>query len=92
MSHSEQGGNEFVPQIGGLKPLKNKENQLGTVENYSTVIVHSSNVPNTPHLHNKNYYLTMVVRVTSSNLWISPYSNHQQKLFDIIKEKHDDEV
>jgi hypothetical protein len=33
----------------------------------------------------------MVLRVTSSNLWISPYSNHQQKLFDIIKKKHEDE-
>ena len=67
------------------------ENQLGTVEDYSTVVTFSPNLPNIPHLHNKNYYLTMVLRVTSSNLWTSPYSDYQHKLFDIIREKHEEE-
>ena len=32
----------------------------------------------------------MVIRVTSSNLWLSPYNDHQQKIFDIIRELHED--
>ena len=32
----------------------------------------------------------MIIRVSSPNLWLSPYSEYQQKLFDIIKEQHED--
>jgi hypothetical protein len=32
----------------------------------------------------------MVVRVTSSNLWTSPYSDYQQEVYDLIKTKHDE--
>jgi hypothetical protein len=35
-------------------------------------------------------YLTMSVRLTSSNLWLSPYSLHQQNLFDQIRSFHDE--
>jgi hypothetical protein len=32
----------------------------------------------------------MVIQVSSSNLWMSPYSEYQQKLFDIIRVQHED--
>ncbi|MHA8050876.1 hypothetical protein V7S79_07145 [Aquirufa sp. ROCK-SH2] len=32
----------------------------------------------------------MVIRVSSPNLWTSPYNDHQQKLFEIIREQHED--
>jgi len=33
----------------------------------------------------------MVIQVSSSNLWMSPYSEYQQKIFDIIREQHEDQ-
>jgi hypothetical protein len=41
-------------------------------------------------LTQKLFYLTMIIRITSSNLWTSPYNDYQQKLFDIIRELHED--
>ena len=37
----------------------------------------------------KGYFLTMVLEITSPNLWMSPYSEHQQTLFGIIQHKHE---
>jgi hypothetical protein len=37
----------------------------------------------------KGYFLTMVLRVSSSNLWTSPYSEYQKQIFEIICNKHD---
>ena len=56
---------------------------------YSTV-TKSSPTGLDPHL-DKGYHLTMVLEVSSSNLWMSPYSQHQQMLFDLIRSKHEDE-
>lgn len=47
-------------------------------------------VPNHPDDSNqKGYFLTMVLVITSPNLWMSPYSEHQQTLFGIIQQKHE---
>jgi hypothetical protein len=80
-----------------LKPLKNKGVQLCTRSLYSTVINDSSKPPNMgtnlPYSPNfpKGYYLTMVIQVSSPNLWTSPYGENQQTLFGIIKTKHEEE-
>jgi len=34
-------------------------------------------------------YLIMTVQLTSSNLWMSPYSSHQTELFHLIKTQHE---
>jgi hypothetical protein len=79
------------------KPLKNKGNQLCTRSLYSTVVNCSTKesnigtkVPNHPDDSNqKGYFLTMVLVITSPNLWMSPYSEYQQTLFGIIQHKHE---
>jgi hypothetical protein len=38
--------------------------------------------------HSKSYYLTMEVRITSSNLWLSNYSDYQMELYSIISDLH----
>jgi len=43
---------------------------------------------NTP---TRTEYLTMTVVLTSSNLWMSPYSSHQTELYQIIRTQHEDE-
>lgn len=59
-----------------------------TVVNSSSFI--STKVPDLTEIPNgKGYFLTMVIRVTSSNLWTSPYNDYQQKLFDIISTQHE---
>jgi hypothetical protein len=65
--------------------------------NYSTVVNCSTKesnigtkVPNHPDDSNpKGYFLTMVLVITSPNLWMSPYSEYQQTLFGIIQHKHE---
>ena len=42
---------------------------------------------NTP---TRTEFLTMTVVLTSSNLWMSPYSSHQTELHHIIKTQHED--
>jgi hypothetical protein len=86
-----------APSKNLLKPLKNKGVQLQTRSFHSTVINCSPKTPNmgtnllySPDL-TKGYYLTMVIQVSSPNLWTSPYSEHQQTLFGIIKTKHEEE-
>ena len=37
----------------------------------------------------KGYFLSMVLVITSPNLWMSPYNEHQQTLFGIIQHKHE---
>ena len=39
--------------------------------------------------NNRSYYLTMEVRITSSNLWLSHYSDYQMELFSIISDLHE---
>ncbi len=60
---------------------------------YSTVTEHPSTSTHTPSKSSPStgHFLVMSVRLTSSNLWLSPYSQHQQVLFDLIRTKHEDE-
>jgi hypothetical protein len=51
---------------------------LSVVVNYHTNI-----------LQGKGYSLHLSVRVISSNLWVPPYTNYQQELFDIISKFHE---
>jgi hypothetical protein len=47
-------------------------------------------VPDSTDIHNpKGYFLTMVLRLNSSNLWTSSYNDYQQELFDIICSHHE---
>ena len=39
--------------------------------------------------NNRSYYLTMEVILTSSNLWLSHYSDYQMELYSIISDFHD---
>ena len=57
---------------------------------YSTVVNCSPKVPNhSDDSNQKGYFLTMVLVITSPNLWMSPYSEYQQTLFGIIQHKHE---
>ena len=71
------------------QPPSTQGDQLSPVRNYSTVTKYSPTGLD-PHL-DKGYHLTMVLEVSSPNLWMSPYSQHQQMLFDLIRSKHEDE-
>ena len=39
--------------------------------------------------NNRSYFLTMEVRITSSNLWLSHYSDYQMELYSIISDLHE---
>jgi hypothetical protein len=39
--------------------------------------------------NNQSYYLTMEVRITSSNLWLSHYSDYQMELYSIISDLYE---
>ena len=53
-------------------------------------MVGPTKIPSSEDLSNgKGYFLTMVLQVSSPNLWTSPYSDYQSKLFNIIKTKHE---
>jgi DNA invertase Pin-like site-specific DNA recombinase len=46
---------------------------------------------NTPKItQTRTDFLIMTVQLTSSNLWMSPYSSHQTELYHIIKTQHED--
>jgi len=38
----------------------------------------------------KGYYLTLILEVSSPILWMSPYSQNQQILFDLTRSKDED--
>jgi hypothetical protein len=71
------------------QPSSRQGDQLSPIGNYSTVRVFSP-TELIPPLKNM-YYLSMVIEVTSPNLWMSPYSSHQTELYHIIKTQHEDE-
>ena len=56
------------------------------VVTYSTVGSYS---PKDKTFNNKGYYLTMEVKITSSNLWLSHYTDYQMELYSIISDLHD---
>jgi hypothetical protein len=57
-----------------------------TLTYYSTVIEN----PSTP-FQSKGYSLYLSIQVISSNLWVPPYSDYQQELFNIISNLHENE-
>lgn len=63
----------------------------GLIWIYSTVTECSptDGILSSINLNNVNHNLVVNVRLTSSNLWLSPYSEYQQKLFDIISGFHE---
>jgi hypothetical protein len=90
LSEIKKGELLSAPSNVSSKPLKNKGDLIQSRSLYSTVINCSSKVPNQPDVTNqRGYFLTMVVVVTSPNLWMSPYSEYQQTLFGIIQHKHE---
>lgn len=92
LSQKKKGDTFGAPFNISSKPLKIQEDQLSTRSLYSTVVNFSSKIPNQSNYSNgKGYFLTMVIQVTSSNLWTSPYNDYQQEVFDIIRSKHEDE-
>ena len=92
LTQTTWGDSNSAPDSTVLKPLKTLGDQLQTRSLYSTVTDYSTKIPTSEDLSNgKGYYLTMVLQVSSPNLWTSPYSDYQSKLFEIIKTKHEDE-
>ena len=65
----------------------NKTTDYSTVSQFSLTQDFYSH-ENTP---TRTEFLTMTVVLTSSNLWMSPYSSHQTELYHIIKTQHEDE-
>jgi hypothetical protein len=62
-------------------------NQIEPFDDYSTV---TDFFPSTPKNNDsKGYSLKFSLQITSSNLWVAPYSSYQQDLFDIISKFHD---
>ena len=88
------GGEKYGRNISGpSETLGNQPDQLVPVETYSTVIKNTSkgtrspvgqtgNISTSP---TKGYSLRMSVELTSSNLWTSTYSSHQQRIFGFIR-------
>jgi hypothetical protein len=83
-----------------LQPSKTLTDQPNTRSFYSTVEENSTLVntdtvtgnnitTNKIKNNNQSYYLTMEVRITSSNLWLSHYSDYQMELYSIISDLHD---
>jgi hypothetical protein len=70
----------ITPPKSGRKSLKPNS----TLSYYSTVVNYHTNI-----LQGKGYSLHLSVRVISSNLWVPPYTNYQQELFDIISKFHE---
>ncbi len=83
-----------------LQPSKKLIDQPNTRSFYSTVeevstlvntdtVIGNNITTNKVRNNNRSYYLTMEVRITSSNLWLSHYSDYQMELFSIISDLHD---
>jgi hypothetical protein len=75
----------FVQQGSGVKSKTLRQT-------YSTVREFSLTQDNfTPkNNHTQREFLVLTVQITSSNLWMSPYSSHQTELYHIIKTQHED--
>jgi hypothetical protein len=89
---NKKGESNDTPLKMTSKPLKTSGDYIQSRPFYSTVMESppTDTVIPTINGQDKGYFLTMVIRVTSSNLWTSPYSDHQQNLFNIIREFHED--
>ena len=91
-----------VPRKNLRKPSKTLTDQPNTRSFYSTVteslplvntdtVIGNNITPNKVKNNNRSYYLTMEVRITSSNLWLSHYSDYQMELYSIISDLHDNQ-
>jgi hypothetical protein len=94
---------KIVQKKNLLKPSKTLTDQPNTHSFYSTVeenstlinttsissVIGNNITSNKVKNNNRSYYLTMEVRITSSNLWLSHYSDYQMELFSIISDLHD---
>jgi len=75
----------FVEQGLGSKPRTLRQD-YSTVTGFSlTQDFHPDKITPT-----RIEFLTMTVQLTSSNLWMSPYSSHQTELYQLIKTQHED--
>jgi len=91
---NKKGESKDSPIISNSNSLKVSGDLIHNRPLYSTVIKSSTisdKDNNSNHFYTKGFFLSMVIRVSSSNLWMSPYSEYQQKLFDIIREQHEDQ-
>ena len=70
-----------------LKPKTLRQDYSTVTLNSVTQEVISPNENNNTNGQN----LIMVIKLTSSNLWMSPYSSHQTELFHLIKTQHEDD-
>jgi len=75
----------FVEQSLGSKP-KTLQGDYSTVREFS--LTQDNFTPK--NNQNQRQYLVLTVQLTSSNLWMSPYSSRQTELFHIIKTQHED--
>ena len=75
-----------VPTKNTSQNLEGQLDQTNTLNDYSTVGSYS---PKDKTNNNKGYYLTMEVKITSSNLWLSHYTDYQMELYSIISDLHD---
>jgi hypothetical protein len=97
MSQIKKGDLFGAPSNLSSKALISQGNQLSTRSLYSTVAKSSTTcmnigtkIPNhSDDSNQKGYFLSMVLVITSPNLWMSPYNEHQQTLFGIIQHKHE---
>jgi hypothetical protein len=78
-----------IPMLVGNQGLGSKPKTLR--QTYSTVRVFSLTQDFSTHENrgSRVEFLTMTVQLTSSNLWMSPYSSHQTELYQIIKTQHE---
>lgn len=80
----------FLEQELWSKPKTQRGDYSTVVKSSPTCTNMCIKVPNHSEDSNqKGYFLTMVLEITSPNLWISPYNEHQQTLFGIIQQKHE---
>ena len=94
MSGNKKGASKDAPIISNSNSLNFSGDLIQCQTNHSTVIKGSrisDKDNNSNHFYTKGFFLSMVIQVSSSNLWMSPYSEYQQKLFDIIREQHEDQ-
>jgi hypothetical protein len=79
-----------IPMLVGNQGLGSKPKILR--QDYSTVREFSLTQEfNTPKItQTRTDFLIMTIQLTSSNLWMSPYSSHQTELYHIIKTHHED--
>ncbi|MHA8062650.1 hypothetical protein [Aquirufa aurantiipilula] len=95
LSGNKKGASKDAPVISDFNSLILSRDLIHSGSLYSTVTKKSSNTIHQDNKSNqfytKGFFLSMVIRISSSNLWLSPYSEYQQRLFDIIRELHEDQ-